>query len=144
MSGLQADARSMIEHARVESQNHSFHYNEQLRVESCTQAICDLALRFGEGADGEESIMSRPFGVALLIAGIDEDGPQLYVLTPAFLKSLLSLTFFSNIIIMETNLLDKQDSTPNPPGHSTAMTRKQSAQEAKEHKPNCKMNFINP
>ena len=77
MSGLQADARSMIEHARVESQNHAFHYNEQLRVESCTQAICDLALRFGEGADGEESIMSRPFGVALLIAGIDEDGPQL-------------------------------------------------------------------
>ena len=79
MSGLQADARSMIEHARVESQNHSFHYNERLGVESCTQAICDLALRFGEGADGEESVMSRPFGVALLIAGIDEEGPQLYV-----------------------------------------------------------------
>ena len=81
MSGLQADARSMIEHARVESQNHSFHYNEKLGVESCTQAICDLALRFGEGADGEESVMSRPFGVALLIAGIDEEGPQLWVQT---------------------------------------------------------------
>lgn len=79
MSGLQADARSMVEHARVESQNHAFHYNERLRVESCTQAICDLALRFGEGADGEESIMSRPFGVALLIAGYDEDGPSLSV-----------------------------------------------------------------
>jgi 20S proteasome subunit alpha 5 len=77
MSGLQADARSMVEHARVESQNHAFHYNERLGVESCTQAICDLALRFGEGADGEESIMSRPFGVALLIAGYDDDGPQL-------------------------------------------------------------------
>lgn len=77
MSGLQADARSMIEHARVEAQNHTFHYAEPLRVESCTQAICDLALRFGEGAGGEESIMSRPFGVALLIAGYDEDGPQL-------------------------------------------------------------------
>lgn len=80
MSGLQADARSMIEHARVESQSHAFHYNEPLRVESCTQAICDLALRFGEGAQGEDSIMSRPFGVALLIAGFDEDGPQLSVL----------------------------------------------------------------
>ena len=83
MSGLQADARSMVEHARVESQNHAFHYNEPLRVESCTQAICDLALRFGEGAEGEESIMSRPFGVALLIAGIDEDGPQLYDISPS-------------------------------------------------------------
>ena len=89
MSGLQADARSMIEHARVESQNHAFHYNEPLRVESCTQAICDLALRFGEGAEGEESNMSRPFGVALLIAGVDEDGPQLYDILPTCdLKSL--------------------------------------------------------
>jgi 20S proteasome subunit alpha 5 len=83
MSGLQADARSMVEHARVESQSHAFNYNEALRVESCTQAICDLALRFGEGADGEETIMSRPFGVALLIAGYDEDGPQLYHAEPS-------------------------------------------------------------
>lgn len=83
MSGLQADARSMVEHARVECQSHAFHYNEPLRVESCTQAICDLALRFGESADGEESIMSRPFGVALLIAGYDEDGPSLYHAEPS-------------------------------------------------------------
>jgi len=93
MSGLQADARSMIEHARVESQNHAFNYAEPLRVESCTQAICDLALRFGEGAEGEESIMSRPFGVALLIAGYDEDGPSLYVththnISPALTNAL--------------------------------------------------------
>lgn len=77
MSGLQADARSMIEHARVEAQSHTFNYNEPLGVESCTQAICDLALRFGEGAEGEESVMSRPFGVALLVAGWDEGGAQL-------------------------------------------------------------------
>lgn len=83
MSGLQADARSMVEHARVECQSHAFNYNESLGVESCTQAICDLALRFGEGADGEETIMSRPFGVALLIAGFDEDGPQLFHAEPS-------------------------------------------------------------
>ncbi|KAM3501415.1 hypothetical protein MY10362_005579 [Beauveria mimosiformis] len=83
MSGLQADARSMIEHARVECQNHHFNYNEALGVESTTQAICDLALRFGEGAEGEETIMSRPFGVALLIAGHDENGPQLFHAEPS-------------------------------------------------------------
>ncbi|KAK4080424.1 hypothetical protein Trihar35433_1529 [Trichoderma harzianum] len=83
MSGLQADARSMIEHARVECQSHAFNYNESLSVESTTQAICDLALRFGEGADGEETIMSRPFGVALLIAGFDENGPQLFHAEPS-------------------------------------------------------------
>ena len=84
MSGLQADARSMIEHARVECQSHAFHYAEPLSVESTTQAICDLALRFGEGADGEDSTMSRPFGVALLVAGVDKDGgPQLYHAEPS-------------------------------------------------------------
>jgi len=48
-----------------------------MKVESITQSVCDLALRFGEGVGGEEAIMSRPFGVALLIAGADEEGPHL-------------------------------------------------------------------
>ncbi|KAJ3043309.1 proteasome component pup2 [Rhizophlyctis rosea] len=83
MSGLTADSRTMIDHARVEAQNHWFTYNEKIKVESVTQAVCDLALRFGEGAEGEESIMSRPFGVALLIAGVDEKGPQLFHADPS-------------------------------------------------------------
>jgi 20S proteasome subunit alpha 5 len=38
-------------------QNHRFIYNEPMNVESVSQSICDLALRFGEGAHGEESLM---------------------------------------------------------------------------------------
>jgi Proteasome subunit len=78
MSGLTADARTMIDHARVTAQNHAFTYDERIKVESVTQAVCDLALRFGESVHDEDAMMSRPFGVALLIAGIDELGPQLY------------------------------------------------------------------
>jgi 20S proteasome subunit alpha 5 len=52
-------------------------------VESVTQAVCDLALRFGESVHDEEAMMSRPFGVALLIAGVDEVGPQLYHTDPS-------------------------------------------------------------
>ncbi len=77
MSGLIADARTIIDHARVEGQNHWFTFNETIKVESLAQSVCDLALRFGESATGEESIMSRPFGIALLIGGVDENGPQL-------------------------------------------------------------------
>eukprot|EP00164_Ancoracysta_twista_P000444 GFYU01000601.1.p1 GENE.GFYU01000601.1~~GFYU01000601.1.p1 ORF type:complete len:249 (-),score=93.93 GFYU01000601.1:168-890(-) len=80
MSGLTADARTLIDFARVESQNHYFTYNEPLSVESCTQAVCDIALRFGEGASKG---MSRPFGVALLLAGCDEKGPQLFHTDPS-------------------------------------------------------------
>lgn len=80
MSGLTADARTMIDHARVEAQNHWFTYNERIQVESITQAVCDLALQFGES--GGSKTMSRPFGVSLLIAGIDERGPQLFHTDP--------------------------------------------------------------
>ncbi|KAI8806312.1 nucleophile aminohydrolase [Cladochytrium replicatum] len=83
MSGLTADSRTIVDHARVEASNHWFTYNEKIRVDSVTQAICDLALRFGESADGQEAIMSRPFGVALLIAGYDESGPQLFHADPS-------------------------------------------------------------
>ncbi|KAJ6415774.1 hypothetical protein OIU84_004549 [Salix udensis] len=105
MSGLIADARTLVEHARVETQNHRFSYGEPMTVESTTQALCDLALRFGEG--DEESmdergditslyalfnaftyeeyspLQSRPFGVSLLIAGHDEKGPSLYYTDPS-------------------------------------------------------------
>ena len=74
-------------------------------VESCTQALCDVALSFGEDDKQEGSMVrfawltfntsvcstvwiskhpdswsgmqSRPFGVALLLAGWDSDGPTL-------------------------------------------------------------------
>lgn len=56
-------------------------------LEACVQSICDLALRFGENGDDsdeeQESPMSRPFGVALLIAGIDADGPALFHTDPS-------------------------------------------------------------
>jgi len=83
MSGLTADARTMIEHARVEAQSHRFSYDEPMSVEACTQSICDLALRFGEDRKGREEQMSRPFGVALLVAGIDQNGPVLFHTDPS-------------------------------------------------------------
>jgi len=83
MSGLTADARTMIEHARVETQNHRFNYDEPMTIEACTQSICDLALQFGEGKKKGEEKMSRPFGVALLLAGIDEKGPSLWHTDPS-------------------------------------------------------------
>jgi 20S proteasome alpha/beta subunit len=83
MSGLTADARTMVDHARVTAQNHSFTFDERIKVESATQAVCDLALRFGESIHDDDAMMSRPFGVALLIAGVDELGPQLCVPVPA-------------------------------------------------------------
>lgn len=82
MSGLTADARTMVEHARVTaqvcsclakdtctaeeltlalpltiSQNHTFTYDEPIKVESVTQAVGDLAMRFGESTADDEAMM---------------------------------------------------------------------------------------
>lgn len=88
VSGLIGDARTLIDHARIEAQNHRFTFDEPIAVEALTQSVCDLALGFGEGDDDNKKKkkhkMSRPFGVALLLAGYDEQqGPQLYFSDPS-------------------------------------------------------------
>ena len=76
MSGIVGDARILVDHARVEAQNHRFNYNEPMTIEQITEAVSDLAINFGEGYEGSKrKPMARPYGVALLIAGVDDKGP---------------------------------------------------------------------
>jgi len=81
-SGLLSDARALIENARVEAANHWFTFNERMPVESISLSICDVALSFADKdskKDKEKRKVSRPFGVALLLAGIDRNGqPRLF------------------------------------------------------------------
>lgn len=79
MSGLVADARILVDKARVEAQSHTFSHNETIKVRSVAQTMSDTAMGFGKGDD----MPSRPFGVALLLAGVDEEGPQLYHVGPS-------------------------------------------------------------
>mmetsp|Transcript_16544 Transcript_16544/g.27995 ORF Transcript_16544/g.27995 Transcript_16544/m.27995 type:complete len:244 (+) Transcript_16544:104-835(+) len=84
VSGLIGDARTLVDHARIEAQNHRFTYDEAMGVQALTQSVCDLALGFGEGKKEGEKKMSRPFGVALLMAGWDrKEGPQLFFSDPS-------------------------------------------------------------
>lgn len=53
-----------------------------MSIESVTQAVANLAIQFGD-SDSEGSAMSRPFGLAILFAGIDQDGPALFFLDPS-------------------------------------------------------------
>ncbi|XP_046388724.1 proteasome subunit alpha type-5 [Ischnura elegans] len=83
VSGLMADSRTMVDRARVECQNHWFVYNEKMTVESVAQAVSNLAIQFGD-SDDDGSAMSRPFGVAILFAGVDDEkGPQLFHMDPS-------------------------------------------------------------
>lgn len=72
MSGLVADSRTLVDHARVECANHWFVYNENMKVESVAQAVSNRAIRFGDS---------------------DEDGPAMVTITVMF----YSLSSFSKL-----------------------------------------------
>ena len=75
-SGLIADARRLVEVARMESQKHRLTYNENATVESITRNVCDLMQVYTQYGG------IRPFGVSLLIAGVDTK-PRLYEAEPS-------------------------------------------------------------
>jgi len=84
VSGHIADSTTLVNHARSESQMHRFVYNEPISVKAITQSVSDLALNFGEGdMTTKRKPISRPYGVVLLIAGVDDDGPNLYQVEPS-------------------------------------------------------------
>ena len=78
-SGLRSDARALIERARVEAANHWFTFNEQMPTEAISLAVCDVCLSFAEKNKRKKTKrgVSRPFGVAMLIGGIESDGKPL-------------------------------------------------------------------
>ncbi|KAI1726503.1 proteasome subunit domain-containing protein [Ditylenchus destructor] len=80
-AGLIADSRTLVNHARQEAQNFWFTFNRKIRVEDVTQSVANLALHFGD--DDSKIRMGRPFGVALLFAGVDKTGPRLFHLDPS-------------------------------------------------------------
>ncbi len=45
------------------AQQHRFTYNEPMPIESTTQSLCDLALRFGEDSE-EGGMVSTPWAAA--------------------------------------------------------------------------------
>lgn len=81
-SGLVADARLLVDLARDESQFNKIRYNEEMPVKALVDMICELKHLYTQ-FDGV-----RPFGVALLIAGVDNRGKHLFSTDPsgAFLE----------------------------------------------------------
>ena len=75
-SGLIADARRLVDLARLESQRHKLAYSENASVESISKELCDLMQVYTQYGG------IRPFGVSLLVAGIDSQ-PRLYEAEPS-------------------------------------------------------------
>ncbi len=76
-SGLVADARVLVDYARVVAQINKVTYNEKISVEMLVKRICDYKQTYTQYGG------VRPFGTSLLVAGVDEFGPQLYETDPS-------------------------------------------------------------
>uniref|UniRef100_A0A8C8K760 Proteasome subunit alpha type n=1 Tax=Oncorhynchus tshawytscha TaxID=74940 RepID=A0A8C8K760_ONCTS len=78
LSGLTADARIVINRARVECQSHRLTVEDPVTVEYITRHIATLKQRY------TQSNGRRPFGISALIVGFDYDGtPRLYQTDPS-------------------------------------------------------------
>jgi proteasome alpha subunit len=76
-SGLVADARNLIEKARMEAQINRITYNEPIRVESLAKKICDLKQMYTQHGG------VRPFGSALIIGGVNDTSVRLFETDPS-------------------------------------------------------------
>ncbi|MFV9630444.1 MAG: archaeal proteasome endopeptidase complex subunit alpha [Methanosarcinales archaeon] len=76
-SGLVADARALIDRARVESQINKVSYDEPIGVEVLAKKICDFKQTYTQYGG------VRPFGTALLIAGVEDSEARLFETDPS-------------------------------------------------------------
>ncbi len=76
-SGLVADARVLVDNARVTAQVSKITYDERISVEMLVKRICDYKQNYTQYGG------VRPFGTALLVAGVDDQGVHLFETDPS-------------------------------------------------------------
>ena len=77
-AGHVADARKLIDFARRRAQTERLRYGEAIPVETLTKAVTDNIQEYTQTGG------ARPFGVALLVGGVDETGePRLFETDPS-------------------------------------------------------------
>ena len=76
-AGYIPDARSQADNARFFAQSNHLIYDEEVEVETVAKHLADQSQQFTQFAG------VRPFGVALILGGINVDGPHLFVTDPS-------------------------------------------------------------
>jgi proteasome alpha subunit len=76
-AGHVADARQLIDFARRDAQVNQLRYGESIGVESLTKDITDQIQQYTQTGG------ARPFGVALIVGGIENGEPRLFETDPS-------------------------------------------------------------
>ena len=76
-AGLLADARTLIDRARIEAQSYRLTMDETPSVEYIARHVANIQQKYTQSGGG------RPFGVSTFILGFDQDKPALYQTDPS-------------------------------------------------------------
>jgi len=76
-SGMGADFRVLVAKGRKSAQTYYLQYKEPIPVSIMAREIAAVMQEFTQSGG------VRPFGVSLLVCGVDHDGPQLYQIDPS-------------------------------------------------------------
>ena len=76
-AGYIPDARILVDSARFFSQSNKLTYDESVEIETVAKHLADQSHQFTQYSG------VRPFGVALIIAGIDRKGTRVFVTDPS-------------------------------------------------------------
>ncbi|EMA44705.1 archaeal proteasome endopeptidase complex subunit alpha [Halococcus saccharolyticus] len=76
-AGHVADARQLIDFARRQAQVNQLRYGEPIGVETLTKDVTDHIQQYTQVGG------ARPFGVALIIGGVEDGEPRLYETDPS-------------------------------------------------------------
>jgi proteasome alpha subunit len=76
-AGYIPDARILVDSARFFSQSNKLTYDESVEVETVAKHLADQSHQFTQYSG------VRPFGVALIIAGVDRKGTRVFVTDPS-------------------------------------------------------------
>jgi proteasome alpha subunit len=75
-AGILSDARVLVEQGQMRAQQHTMTYDTPVDAITIVKHICDMKQMCTQSGG------LRPFGVSLLIAGIDESGKKLFETDP--------------------------------------------------------------
>src|SRR5674536_357357 len=98
-SGLVADARALVDRARVDAQINRVVYNEPIGIETLAKKIADHKQTFTQYGG------VSPYGTPLLIGGIDDTGPRLFETDPSG-----ALLMVKACLLYTSDAADEEDS----------------------------------